>query len=803
MALDWQERELPALTDTEAAFLDASATARSEIQALERQRVTRLRRLLTAVGTLLVLSLVAGSVAVVQQRRATEAGAAAKSARATAETRRLISDATRQVETSREVGLLLAAEAYRRDPGPESLGALQGVLIRTGSFLGLLGAGHEYRDLAWSPGGDHLYGLSGTGVDVLDPQTGLVRPIYQGAASRSLAVHPEGVVVAVTTLTDGVRLIDAVSQEVVSVLQTEGPSTAVVFSPDGNRLAVGDRTGWITVWDWASGTLLASTHAYPERDNGDLPPEVAYPETARHESVRLSVGVEDIRFTASSSALVTTGGISLRVFDTGTLERLLDVPLDREQITGQLRIPARPTDVEIDHRSNTAYVAAGQEVQIVNLATGEVLTNFLPALLPGSAPDQFALALAGDRLLTSTVLGEVNIHDGTTGEVVETIDSEMTGAALSGISLAVSPDGQTLAAAGLQGIKLFALDGRGLISRSIDRPDWGLQVAISSDGDTLLWSGLDRPPVFYDLGNASPEGIQPSIADAFMGFVDDFGHPVVATRALGGQTRGWYLDPETYQPTGQQAFGPATVVVAAESPDGSLVAQGRTSPDPAIVDIRDRVTGELVASIPPAFDDERVVGVSALAWSLDQTRLAVATGPFGVVVYDTSSWQPVSPPIAQEAIIQNVVFDPSGRQLITADARGIAVVRDSATFQPTGIELQLGTTGAVALEGRGLTFTSDGRYLLSTVDEPRLLETESWTAIGDPFPSERGFRTQATQGAGYVPTVVGGKVVIWDLDPSSWPDVACRAAGRNLTEAEWAQFGPADQSMAQTCPQWN
>ena len=36
-------------------------------------------------------------------------------------------------------------------------------------------------------------------------------------------------------------------------------------------------------------------------------------------------------------------------------------------------------------------------------------------------------------------------------------------------------------------------------------------------------------------------------------------------------------------------------------------------------------------------------------------------------------------------------------------------------------------------------------------------------------------------------------VEIWDFDVDAWADIACRAAGRNMTRAEWDQFGPRDR----------
>jgi len=44
---------------------------------------------------------------------------------------------------------------------------------------------------------------------------------------------------------------------------------------------------------------------------------------------------------------------------------------------------------------------------------------------------------------------------------------------------------------------------------------------------------------------------------------------------------------------------------------------------------------------------------------------------------------------------------------------------------------------------------------------------------------------------------------IWNLDPTTWFDVACEAAGRNTTLAEWGKFGPRDTNFRATCPQYS
>jgi hypothetical protein len=81
---------------------------------------------------------------------------------------------------------------------------------------------------------------------------------------------------------------------------------------------------------------------------------------------------------------------------------------------------------------------------------------------------------------------------------------------------------------------------------------------------------------------------------------------------------------------------------------------------------------------------------------------------------------------------------------------------------------------------------------------------ESLQPIGDAFPHAATNNQPATQAveAHALATVVDDTVVMWNLDLDAWPEIACRAAGRNMTAAEWEEFGPQDEPYRATCPQW-
>ena len=48
----------------------------------------------------------------------------------------------------------------------------------------------------------------------------------------------------------------------------------------------------------------------------------------------------------------------------------------------------------------------------------------------------------------------------------------------------------------------------------------------------------------------------------------------------------------------------------------------------------------------------------------------------------------------------------------------------------------------------------------------------------------------------------GENILIWNLNTDEWYDIACRAAGRNMTREEWEVLGPRDADYQATCPQF-
>ncbi len=91
-----------------------------------------------------------------------------------------------------------------------------------------------------------------------------------------------------------------------------------------------------------------------------------------------------------------------------------------------------------------------------------------------------------------------------------------------------------------------------------------------------------------------------------------------------------------------------------------------------------------------------------------------------------------------------------------------------------------------------LQFSADGRLLLATSADQSvsLYDVETATRLGDPIPTAAPFIVPGflrPDGAVLAVTTTEG-VALWDLDPDHLVTAACRLAGRNLTEAEWATY---------------
>jgi WD40 repeat protein len=331
-----------------------------------------------------------------------------------------------------------------------------------------------------------------------------------------------------------------------------------------------------------------------------------------------------------------------------------------------------------------------------------------------------AMASNGNRLTVGTAKGSVTTWNVATGELVRRLPG-MKGAVE---SVDTSSDGRLVAAAGRDGIRVWG--GR---SRSPVRADahrgrvWG--VAFSSDGRRLVSAGADGTARIWsvrtgrllrtlipgggtnriDVNSAefSPRGgrvvtasddgtariwsvgnghlltvMSASETSMYSADFSPDGRRVV-TGSLDGSARVWFVPQVNSRRTPTRLAhpfatlrGPAGEVnAAAFAPNGRTVATAHSDGSVRLWQAGQKDVTAAIASRGP---------VTRVVVSPDGSRFATADVDGAVLLRDSDSGVPVSPPIRQKAVVYSVAFGPGGHRLATASGDGrVAIWQPNAT----------------------------------------------------------------------------------------------------------------------------
>jgi DNA-binding SARP family transcriptional activator/WD40 repeat protein len=152
-----------------------------------------------------------------------------------------------------------------------------------------------------------------------------------------------------------------------------------------------------------------------------------------------------------------------------------------------------------------------------------------------------------------------------------------------------------------------------------------------------------------------------------------------------------------------------------------------------------------------------------------------------------------------------IAYDHSGALLLALSGLPVSLY-DSSTLNPTE---DLGTAG-----GGGITsaiFTPDDKLAIAAgySGAITILDVATRQTLGSPLDAGRGATMSLAFLAGTStlvsehvdPVNATAHLVFWDLDPKSWTAHACEVAGRNLTKAEWSRYLPS-YDYHTTCSQW-
>ena len=402
----------------------------------------------------------------------------------------------------------------------------------------------------------------------------------------------------------------------------------------------------------------------------------------------------------------------------------------------------------------------------------------------GVHPDSY-----GNRVLIGTSDGQITNLDVVDEEIGPTIFSVPSRTNL------VDFRAQRAALATDNGITLVSLIGEGPLTTGFPRASDQPTASISNDGQ-LAYLGPGGAPgsvaVFRIDGNQvtnlrTPEaGTQ--IAGGFAPTLPESMQIWTVLPDDGSVQSDIYLVENGHLRFERSVFGPIGGVAFDQTVEYVAVADWW----PKVID---RSTGEQLRELPEPEETTDVTFHPIKGWLLASSASGQA------VLYETTTWKPSAEVDLTNERISVANWSQDGTLLATADfVGGSIVVRDGTTFEVVR-SIDSPSFGVETWNDAALIFSADNQFLLTNIDnEGQFWDVASGERIGRPFPNH----PQANSGVNWgthpqLITTTENSALVWNLNVDTWPALACRAAGSEITAQEWAQWGPNDEPYRRLC----
>lgn len=787
------------LRPVDAEFIDASQAAADLERTVEDGRVKRLRRLVGVVGVALVMALIAGGLAVVAQRQANDQADMATAAAAEAENQTRIAEgeaaaaeiANQQSELATlisrsaalgqedaDVSVLLALEAHRRSPTPESEQAVLNALgsndipNRLSNNMGtIFGPALTCAEVLRSPDGTHEFSISALGeMASRDPLTGLVTEhgaapaacgtwmadfeqgfsVVLGSSLQRMWIGPIGgpwlekEFPDLTVMMSGSFGLDSRIPIATCVLEGSAVDLDGGVSPSGTcdsrsvgllDAATGEPVGRSisSDRDWSSdaasedGSLWAvsfGTIGTPEPDGTTVVVDAAS-------------GEELFRFASDGPAQSMVFDMAARELVAAIYPNtLLTVDLDSGDVVASVELPTTAQFLEIGIRPDDLVVAVvTNEVLVVDRRSGvPVSRRPLRSLFSAwHRPDGrlFAVSAGEQRSGVLDLEGTALIRR------THSVDPFATTTFNAGLVSAIeTPTSSTvevidLASGDRSVTELVTDDGERFTPHTV-HPDHSGLWAVDFENVFTRWES-GRLVERLDLGGESASfGTR---VDDLLGYVhlDDDADFFASLIDLGSSPAEVLFTVETAW--WNQAF---------PAPDGGLFVLERSGPL-----LRYDAAGDLVARVSTKALDTDLIAVDPSSGRIVAARRSGEVSIIDPATGETEKLPPLEP-------ISNIGFGRDGELLAVTGSDGTVRLWD----------LERNVSAGVAWSGVG-----------SAGGSPSWFDAESnsiWVASS-------------------------GRLLNIPLDPAQWIERACSVVGRDLTQAEWERYVPGDEQRHSAC----
>jgi WD40 repeat protein len=582
-------------------------------------------------------------------------------------------------------------------------------------------------------------------------------------AEAELGTDPENAIalaargVRVETTPEAIHALSAAltASRLRADLRGPSPVESVAFSPDGSELAVGSDDGAVRVWRLADRRVV-----WTEGLGGPPATGVAFSHAG------------DV-VVAARSTVTTSKGCSVEVLDAaaGTRRRTLGPP----------RSGAGSCSNYVAMVGTGRTVAVGADsgtVQLWNIDNGQPLGNPLQMIVSGpdvaSFNSESGLAVSADGQRVAAVGDHVIQVDDIGGAGLATIRSKSS-ESFNPDAVAFSPDGSKLLISGEFATEVYNITPR-TFSAFYSQAGETQSAAWSTDGRVLatgagflgvdVWSRSSRlVEVLHGSSTAAFEAVAFSSTGLLAGGSTD------------GSVRIWSPDPDAADHTLSVSNGPD---LAYGAPAVGLAAVGNVSQGVVVVDDRGRKVRSLTL-----IGDVHDPNAGDVPFAVGSQGVLAFTRAGTLQVVQLRSGQPVrSWGLPSGAASVAIAVSADGTAAATLSSTGTLTVVSPRGPQNVSVPLDSGTPA-------GLSMSPDGSLLaVTTASGVRILATGTLRWLR----TEPGVSASFPAGAGGLIAVQRSDLSIAILDTSSWQPRA--TVGGERTTATNLSFSPDNRLLA-------